>query len=75
MRHVFSVAAQVAPGSLRAAGVRTVFTRSDLAPTVRLGPSVEGRADYADSVEPIVREAAAWTWRLLVILAAVVALL
>ena len=32
-------------------------------------------ADYADSVEPIVRKTAAWAWRLLVILAAVVALL
>ena len=32
-------------------------------------------ANYGDSVEPIVRKAAAWSWRLLVILAAVVALL
>ncbi|MGB6206416.1 AI-2E family transporter [Mycobacterium sp.] len=32
-------------------------------------------ADYEDSVEPIVRKAAAWSWRLLVILAALVALL
>jgi putative heme transporter len=31
--------------------------------------------DYVESVEPIVRKAAAWAWRLLVILAAVVALL
>jgi predicted PurR-regulated permease PerM len=31
--------------------------------------------DYAESVEPIVRKTAAWAWRLLVILAAVVALL
>jgi len=32
-------------------------------------------ADYADSVEPIVRKTAAWAWRLLVILGAVVVLL
>ncbi len=32
-------------------------------------------ADYGDSVEPLVRKAAAWSWRLLVILAALVALL
>jgi predicted PurR-regulated permease PerM len=32
-------------------------------------------ADYADSVEPIVRKTAAWAWRLLVILVAVVVLL
>ena len=32
-------------------------------------------ADYADSVEPIVRKTAAWAWRLLVILTALVALL
>jgi predicted PurR-regulated permease PerM len=32
-------------------------------------------ADFEDSVEPIVRKAAAWSWRLLVILAALVALL
>lgn len=32
-------------------------------------------ANYEDSVEPIVRKAAAWSWRLLVILAALVALL
>ena len=32
-------------------------------------------ADYADSVEPIVRKTAAWAWRLLVILVAVLALL
>ncbi len=32
-------------------------------------------ANYQDSVEPIVRKAAAWSWRLLVILAALVALL
>ena len=32
-------------------------------------------ADYADSVEPIVRKTAAWAWRLLVILVALVALL
>jgi putative heme transporter len=31
--------------------------------------------DYADSVEPIVRKTAAWAWRLLVILAALVSLL
>ena len=31
--------------------------------------------DYGDSVEPIVRKTAAWAWRLLVILAALVALL
>jgi predicted PurR-regulated permease PerM len=31
--------------------------------------------DYAESVEPIVRKTAAWAWRLLVILAALVALL
>jgi putative heme transporter len=31
--------------------------------------------DYADSVEPIVRKAAAWAWRLLVMFAALVALL
>ncbi len=35
----------------------------------------QASADYADSVEPIVRKTAAWSWRLLVILAAVVALL
>src|ERR1700761_1584159 len=32
-------------------------------------------ADYADSVEPIVRKTAAWAWRLLVIMVAVIALL
>src|SRR5277367_1482809 len=32
-------------------------------------------ANHEDSVEPIVRKAAAWSWRLLVILAALVALL
>jgi predicted PurR-regulated permease PerM len=32
-------------------------------------------ADFGDSVEPIVRKAAAWSWRLLAILAALVALL
>jgi predicted PurR-regulated permease PerM len=32
-------------------------------------------ADYEDSVEPIVRKTAAWAWRLLVILVALVALL
>src|SRR5947209_13111266 len=32
-------------------------------------------SDYAESVEPIVRKTAAWAWRLLVILAAVVAVL
>jgi putative heme transporter len=32
-------------------------------------------ADYADSVEPIVRKTAAWAWRLLVILVALVAML
>jgi predicted PurR-regulated permease PerM len=35
----------------------------------------EAVADYGDSVEPIVRKTAAWAWRLLVILAALVALL
>jgi predicted PurR-regulated permease PerM len=35
----------------------------------------QGHTDYADSVEPIVRKTAAWSWRLLVILAALVALL
>jgi len=30
MRHVFSVAAQVVPGSLRAAGVRSVLPACDL---------------------------------------------
>lgn len=35
----------------------------------------QASADYADSVEPIVRKTAAWSWRLLVILAAIVALL
>jgi predicted PurR-regulated permease PerM len=35
----------------------------------------EAAPDYAESVEPIVRKTAAWSWRLLVILAAVVALL
>jgi predicted PurR-regulated permease PerM len=35
----------------------------------------EAAPDYAESVEPIVRKTAAWAWRLLVILAAVVALL
>ncbi len=45
-------------------------------PAVTLGdmPS-KADADYADSVEPLVRKAAAWAWRLLVILAALVALL
>ena len=37
------------------------------------GPSVDSVAD--ESVTPLVRKAAAWAWRLLVILAAVVALL
>ena len=32
-------------------------------------------ADYADSVEPIVRKTAAWAWRLLIIMVAVIALL
>ena len=32
-------------------------------------------ADYADSVEPIVRKTAAWAWRLLVILVALLMLL
>jgi putative heme transporter len=32
-------------------------------------------SDYADSVEPIVRKSAAWAWRLLVILVALVAML
>jgi predicted PurR-regulated permease PerM len=32
-------------------------------------------ADYADSVEPIVRKTAAWAWRLLVILVALITLL
>ncbi len=35
----------------------------------------KANADYADSVEPIVRKTAAWAWRLLVILTALVALL
>jgi putative heme transporter len=35
----------------------------------------KAHADYADSVEPIVRKTAAWSWRLLVILTAVVAVL
>jgi putative heme transporter len=35
----------------------------------------EAAPDYAESVEPIVRKTAAWSWRLLVILAGVVALL
>jgi putative heme transporter len=45
-------------------------------PAVTLGgmPS-KADADYGDSVEPLVRKAAAWSWRLLVILVAVVALL
>jgi putative heme transporter len=69
----FSVAAQVAPGSVRGAGVRT-----DL-PTVTYGLAIRldhmpSRADD-DSVEPIVRKAAAWSWRLFAILAALVALL
>ncbi|HET6732676.1 AI-2E family transporter, partial [Mycobacterium sp.] len=37
------------------------------------GPSVDSVAD--ESVTPLVRKAAAWAWRLLVILAAVIALL
>ena len=37
------------------------------------GPSVDSVAD--ESVTPLVRKAAAWSWRLLVIVAAVVALL
>jgi putative heme transporter len=46
------------------------------ASAVRLGhmPS-KTDANYEDSVEPIVRKAAAWSWRLLVILAALVAML
>jgi predicted PurR-regulated permease PerM len=35
----------------------------------------QAKADYAESVEPIVRKTAAWAWRLLVILTALVALL
>jgi predicted PurR-regulated permease PerM len=35
----------------------------------------KANADYADSVEPIVRKTAAWAWRLLVILTALVAFL
>jgi putative heme transporter len=35
----------------------------------------QARANYAESVEPIVRKTAAWAWRLLVILTALVALL
>jgi len=35
----------------------------------------QDKADYAESVEPIVRKTAAWAWRLLVILTALVALL
>jgi putative heme transporter len=37
--------------------------------------SSQAAADYAESVEPIVRKTAAWAWRLLVVLAALVALL
>jgi predicted PurR-regulated permease PerM len=37
--------------------------------------SSQARANYAESVEPIVRKTAAWAWRLLVILTALVALL
>jgi predicted PurR-regulated permease PerM len=37
--------------------------------------SSEAVTDYGDSVEPIVRKTAAWAWRLLVILTALVALL
>ena len=37
--------------------------------------SSKADADYGDSVEPIVRKTAAWAWRLLVILVALVALL
>jgi predicted PurR-regulated permease PerM len=47
-----------------------------LVATARLGGMPEKAAtDYAESVEPIVRKTAAWAWRLLVILAALVALL
>src|SRR3984885_13356121 len=76
MRHVFSVAAQVAPGSLLGTGVRTVYPHVTCAPTVRVG-TMPSRAtvDYADSVEPIVRKTAAWAWRLLVIPAALITLL
>jgi predicted PurR-regulated permease PerM len=45
---------------------------SDRSPTERAAPVV---ASAAESVEPIVRKAAAWAWRLLVLLGAVVALL
>jgi len=53
-----------------------VLPAAAYAPTIRLGcmPS-KAPADYEDSVEPIVRKTAAWAWRLLVILAALVALL
>src|ERR1700761_8477622 len=52
------------------------FPHVTCASTVRVGtmPS-RAAADYADSVEPIVRKTAAWSWRLLVILTAVVAVL
>ena len=38
-------------------------------------PSKVADASYQDSVEPIVRKAAAWSWRLLVIFAALLAVL
>jgi len=45
-------------------------------PTVRVvRMPLKAVTDYGDSVEPIVRKTAAWAWRLLVILAALVALL
>jgi putative heme transporter len=55
------------------AGVRTVFASGDLGGDGYAG-GMPSKADD-DSVEPIVRKAAAWAWRLLVILAAVVAVL
>jgi hypothetical protein len=53
-----------------------VFANGDLRLAVRLAhmPS-KADVDYADSVEPIVRKAAAWAWRLFAILAALVAVL
>src|SRR6202041_3841891 len=53
-----------------------VFAHVTGAPPVRGGtmPS-RAAADYADSVEPIVRKTAAWAWRLLVILIALITLL
>jgi predicted PurR-regulated permease PerM len=58
---------------MQGAGVRTVFAKVTSAPTATLG-GMPSRADD-DSVEPIVRKAAAWAWRLVVILAAAVTVL